>query len=66
MLDLTDPIVWLIALMLFTAAFVLLRAWFGPEVREKRRRRRNHGRVVSKAVRPMVSLAVKTKSERGQ
>ena len=66
MLDLENPIVWLIALMLFATAFVLLRTGFGPEAREKRRRRRNHGRVVSKAVRPMVSLAVKTKSERGQ
>ena len=66
MLDLANPIVWIVTLILFAVAIVLLRAWFGPVVREKRRRRRNHGRVVSKAVRPMVSLAVKTKSERGQ
>lgn len=65
-MELTNPVVWIVTLILFVAAFVLLRAWFGPETREKRRRRRNHGRVVSKAVRPMVSLAVKTKSERGR
>ena len=65
MFDLANPVVWLLALVLFTAVFVLLRGYFDPEARERRRRQRSHGRVVSKAARPMVSLAVKTKSKRG-
>ena len=63
MFELSNPVVWLIALVLFAAVVVLLRGYFNPEARERRRRKRSHGRVVSKAARPMVSLAVKTKSD---
>ena len=66
MFDLANPIVWLIALVLFAAVVVLLRGYFKSEDRERRRRQRSHGRVVSKAARPMVSLAVKTKPDNGR
>ena len=66
MFDFANPIVWLISLVLFAAVVVLLRGYFAPEARERRRRKRSHGRVVSKAARPMVSLAVKTKPDGGR
>jgi hypothetical protein len=66
MFDLANPIIWLIALVSLATVFVLWRGGFGPEVRERRRRERSHGRVVSKARRPMVRLAVKSKPEGGR
>lgn len=67
MFDIGNPVHWLIGVTVLAAFAFLLRSYFSPESRERRRRMRNHGRVVSKAQRPMVSLAVrteKTKDER--
>ena len=61
--DLTNPTLWIVALVAFVAIYVLLRAYFAPEALERRRRRRSHGRVVSKPGRPMIGLAVKTESD---
>jgi len=61
MFELVNPVLWLLALVLVASLFLLLRGYFSPKARERRRRQRSHGRVVSKATRPMVSLAVKTK-----
>ena len=52
--------VWLIGIGAVAAILLLLRNFFGPEARERRRRRKNYGRVVSKERGPMIKLAVKT------
>ncbi len=64
MSELSNPLVWVVALAICAVAFLLFRSFLLPEARERRRRQRNHGRVVSKVARPMVSLAVKTKPEK--
>lgn len=46
------------------AGVMVVRVFFNREARERRRRQRSHGRVVSRAVRPMVSLAVDTEPDR--
>ena len=55
---------WLIAAAGFAGAGVCvllaLRSLFSREARERRRRARSHGRVVSKAKRPIVILAANT------
>jgi len=63
MFDFKNPAVWLIALVVCIAVVVLLRAYFSSEQRDRRRRERNHGRIICKTRRPMVSLAVQTKPE---
>ena len=52
-----------ITVSVLAALSLLLRSYFSPEARERRRRDRNHGRIVSKARRPMVVLAVTTEAE---
>lgn len=47
------------------ASLVMIRSYFNPDARERRRRQRSHGKVISKVARPMVSLAVKT-DEKGR
>ena len=48
---------------LAAAGFIFhgLTDWFSHEARVGRKRRRNHGRVYSKARRPTVMLSVRTK-----
>ena len=53
---------WAMALGLVGLGVLVVRGFFNQEARERRRRQRSHGRVVSRAVRPMVSLAVETES----
>ena len=36
-------------------------SYFSPEARERKRRRRSYGRVISRAHRPMVRLSVRTR-----
>jgi hypothetical protein len=46
-------------------AFVLchvISARFNPDVRAERKRRRNYGRVIAKARRPVVMLSVRTRA----
>jgi len=64
MFDIENPVHWLVAVLALTAVGLLLLVFFNPEARERRRRERNHRRVVSKAKRPTVSLAVKTGTEK--
>lgn len=61
-----NPFHWLIGVTVFAAFAFLLHGYFSPESRERRRRARNHGRVISKARRPMVSLAVKTEKTKDE
>lgn len=54
---------WIVAACAVIAAvalFSLFRRRFGAEARERRRRRRSYGRVVSRASHPTVKLAVDT------
>jgi hypothetical protein len=47
---------------LAVAGFVChaLGHWFASEARERRKRRRNYGRVIARSKRPMVMLSVRT------
>ena len=51
---------------LFVAAVVLLalRSYFSPESRERRRRDRSHGKVVSRGRGSWIRLAAKTKKSK--
>jgi len=42
-----------------------LTDWFSREARVIRKRRRNHGRITTKARRPTVMLSVRTKKAQG-
>jgi hypothetical protein len=50
----------IVSLVAFMAYPTLRRLIVGPDHRDLQRRRRNYGRVVSRAKRPMVMLSVKT------
>ena len=52
---------WVAGLFFAAAAAMALKRYFSPEARERRRRARSHGRVVSRREGPWVKLAVKTK-----
>ncbi len=58
MLDIRNPIVWLIGIIAFCLAFVLLRGRLSAEARERRRRERSHRPVISRKQGPTVKLAV--------
>ncbi len=60
MVDWENPLWWLLGFLALGILFVFLRAHFGAEARESRRRRRSHGRVVSRARQPSIKLAVKS------
>lgn len=63
MFDIRNPIHWLAGVAVLVCLALLARGFFSAEERERRRRNRSHGRVISKVRRPMVSLAVKTRDE---
>jgi hypothetical protein len=63
MSQLSNSMVWGAAAAI-AVALVVGRLFFNREARERRRRQRSHGRVVSKVTRPMVSLAVETEPEK--
>jgi hypothetical protein len=52
---------WVAGLVAVAVAFMALKRYFSPETRERRRRERSHGKVVSRKQGPWVKLAVKTK-----
>jgi beta-lactamase regulating signal transducer with metallopeptidase domain len=58
MLDIRNPILWLIGVLVFAVAFFLLRSHFTVEARERRRREKSHRPVVSRKQGPTVRLAV--------
>jgi hypothetical protein len=66
MFDPQNPILWLIGAVALVATLWLLRSHFGAEARERRRRARSHGRVVSKGRRPTVVLSAKTPKSRNE
>lgn len=64
--EFSHPLVWLAAVVLMAIVIGVARNVFGREARERRRRQRSHGRVVSKVARPMVSLAVDAEKNRSE
>jgi hypothetical protein len=59
---------WSAGLLVVAVTVFALRRYFSSEARERRRRERSHGKVVSRGRGPRVKLAVKTKkpkSDRG-
>lgn len=63
-----NPVVeWFVGIVACAGAFFLLRGHFTAAARERRRREKSHGRVVSRKHGPTVRLAVdvdKPKSDR--
>ena len=66
MFDTGNPAHWLVGIVVLGVVCLLLRAFFSSEARERPRRERNHRRVVSKAKRPTISLAVKTEETKDE
>jgi hypothetical protein len=64
MSELANPVVWVSALAVVGICYFLFRAFFDREARERRRRARSHGKVVSKVARPMVKLAVEGETDK--
>jgi hypothetical protein len=61
MLNLRNPVVWLIGIVVIAAISLLLRGHFSAEVSERRRRRRSYRRLEAKGKKRPVKLAVKTR-----
>ena len=53
-----NPALWLIGMLVLAGLFVLVRGQFSAEARERRRRDRSHGPVISRKRGPTVKLAV--------
>lgn len=69
MFNARNPVVWLIGIIAFALAVPLLRGYFTAGARERRRRDKSHGRVISRKPGPTVRLAVdvdKPKRDRKQ
>lgn len=64
MFEIENPILWLLGVITLGALLILGRRHWNAEARERRRRDRSHGRVVSKSRRPMVKLAVDAKERK--
>ncbi|HXG49189.1 MAG TPA: hypothetical protein VNO52_16315 [Methylomirabilota bacterium] len=56
----SDVIYWAVGLVLAAAVAYLVNHFFSEEARDRRRRRRNYGRVTSRVKRPAVMLSVRT------
>jgi len=58
MFDLGNPVLWLAGILALAALFVLVGGRFSAQARERRRRDRSHGLVISRKCGPTVKLAV--------
>jgi hypothetical protein len=58
MLDLTNPILWLLGVPALGVLLFVLAGHFNAEARERRRRMRSHRPVVSRKAGPTVKFAV--------
>jgi len=56
MLNARSPILWFSAVVLFVVVLFVARAYLNPNARERRRRRKSHGHVVSRRQGPSVRL----------
>ena len=67
MLDIRNPVFWLIGVIVLAVALFLVRGYFNAEVRARRRRKRSNRPVVLRKRGPTVKLTVKVgKPERDQ
>lgn len=65
MLDIRNPVVWLVGFIALGIFFFLLRGCFGAEARERRRREKSHRPVISRKQGPTVKLAVNVDKPKG-
>jgi len=67
MFDIGNPVLWIVGIIMLAAVFFLARGLFSAEERERRRRDRSRGPVISRKKGPTVRLAVDgDKPERGR
>ena len=59
MLDIRNPLVWLIGIIALAALWVLARRHFSAEARARRRREKSNRPIISRKRGPTVRLAVK-------
>jgi len=64
MLDIKNPIFWLIGLPALGLALFLVRNRFSAETRERRRRDKSHRPVISRKPGPTVKLAVNVEKQK--
>jgi hypothetical protein len=55
---------WAAGLLVAAVAVLALKRYFSPDARERRRRERSHGKVVSRGRGPRVKFAVKAKKSK--
>jgi hypothetical protein len=60
MLDIRNPMVWLLGASTIAALGLLARGYFGTEARARRRREKSNRPLISRKRGPTVRLAVKT------
>jgi hypothetical protein len=58
MFDIGNPVLWILGILVFAAVFLSVRGRFSAEERERRRRERSRGPVISRKKGPAVRLAV--------
>jgi hypothetical protein len=58
MLDIRNPLFWLLGVVVLVAILSLVRSHSGAEAKERRRREKSHRPVVSRKQGPTVKLAV--------
>jgi hypothetical protein len=58
MLDIRNPLLWLISVIVLIVVLSLVRGHFSAEARERRRREKSHRPVTSRKQGPTVKLAV--------
>jgi hypothetical protein len=65
MLDIRNPVVWLIGVLALGIVFFLLRGRFSAEARARRRREKSNRPVISRKKGPTVKLAVNAGKPKG-
>jgi len=64
MLNLRNPVVWLIGIVVIATISLLLRGHFSAEARERRRRTRSYRRLEAKGKKRPVKLAVRAEGSK--
>ena len=65
MLDIRNPILWLIGVLAVAVVFFLARGHFSAEARARRRRDKSHRPVTSRKHGPTIKLAVDVDKPKG-
>jgi hypothetical protein len=65
MFDTGSPIPWLSGIVVLVLILLAFRGVFSPETRERRRRDRSHGPVISRKRGPTVKLAANVDKSKG-